>query len=221
MKPNKQSQKKMLFTPDPGKKREILRHQVDSNKKLKVADFLGKIMLVSGIVAAIAYFLVNIAINSWSISYSTGAPKTPYGTVIVASLAILGVGALIFGVIQSVVYTKAGKDITTRHNEIIEMDGQDIRYTYTAKKNSAEKGVTVIPLREIVVRYEPKARKLEMYGPMKVNHIKQIDGKQKSSASELSEFVIYDYFDPSLHLALQKSAVKFKTTAEEEAEEYV
>ena len=218
MKPNKSkhSQKKIVLTSSPEKKQDVLKHQVDSNKVLKVADFLGKIMLISGVVVAIAYFFVNIAINSWSISYSAGVPQIPYGEIIGTSLFILGLGALIWVIAHSIVYAKAGIDITTRFNETIEMDDSDVRYTYTTKKNSTAKEVVAVPLNTVIVQYDPKARKIEFSGSLKIAHISHVDGKPAITNLQLNEFVIYDYFEPSLHLKLQKASVKFKSAKEED-----
>lgn len=208
MKPNKskQAQRKTEFVLDAAKKADVAKYQIDSNKKLKVADFLGKIMLVSGIAAAVSYFLINAAINAWSISYVSGNPSTPYGVVIVFSLLMLGLGAGIFGITHAIVKTVSGKEITTRINESLEMTGLDLRYTYHDTK-TRRKNIITIPVDKVGIGYEPKSRRLEFSGEMKVNQIRQEKEGRKTSSSTQNEHVLYDYFEPSLHLILQKQGV--------------
>lgn len=209
MKPNKtkQVQRKTEFVLDDAKKKDVGKHQIDSNKKLKVADFLGKIMLISGIVAAVSYFLINAAINAWNISYASGSPVAPYGVVIASSLAILSLGVGIFGVIHAIVKSISGREITTRTNEALEMNGLDLRYTYQDTKAQGRKNIITIPVDKVNIGYEPKSRRLEFDGEMKVYQVKQEKDNRKTSSSIQSEFVLYDYFEPSLHLMLQKHGV--------------
>ena len=164
-------------------------------------------MLISGIVAAVSYFLIYAAINAWSVSYASGSPSTPYGVVIALFLLILGLGAGIFGVIHAIVKSVSGKEIATRTNEALEMNGMDLRYTYQDTKAQNRKNIITIPVDKVSIGYEPKSRRLEFSGEMKVNQIRQEKEGRKTSSSIQTEHVLYDYFEPSVHLILQKQGV--------------
>lgn len=211
MKPNKSKQvPKKTFIAVEEKKKDAVKHQIDINKKLKVTDFLGKIMLLSGIVAGVSYFLVQAAINSWSISYNTGDVATPYGWVIARAISFAVLGLAIFAIMHTVVQAKAGKDIRDRVNEALELNNAELRYVYERGKTAAQKEVITIPVHNTEISYEAKAKRLLFTGNISVKHIHAVEGNRKMVSESINKFVIYDYFDPSVHLALQKCGISIQ-----------
>ena len=230
MKPKKDSKQKQpaqrtIFYLDEDKKKNIAKYLIEKDKKLRVTLFLGSILFVSGIVAAVAYILVHFAINSWNISYVDGTPVRNYAAIIFTGLLYFGAGIIVSFVIKWITRMIAGKDIKDRSDEKLELTSSFLRYTYQTSKKKNKKIIVEVPLgspvsTDITMGYEPKSCRIVFNGNMKVNYISLIDSEKKVTSDSVDQLVLYDYFDPSVHLLLKQLGFCFLEEGKKEDPEW-
>lgn len=207
-------QKTLTFYCDDDRKKSIEKYLVDSRRALRAARVFGNVMLIGGIAIAAAYILFYLALNSWSIGYVNGAPVTDYGTVIVTGLLFFLVGLTFFFSMRLAVYMLTRKNIRNRKNEKLEIFGTELRYTFQTIKWQPEKSVIEIQLgtpedSQIQMEYMPKETRLTFNGEMKETYYTVEDGEKVIQSKKIDKLVLYDYFDPSIHLILVRMGYCF------------
>jgi hypothetical protein len=216
------AQQRIVMRPDEDKKKNVAAYLVQCRKGLRASIFIGNIMFISGLVVAVGYILLNIAINSWSISYVNGAPVKDYNSIILFGLLYFAVGCIVAGVIRFTASTMSGKNIKDRANEKIEFENNVFRYTYDNAKKLQLRKIVEMPLgapesTTATMSYDPKTAEIVFKCDMKANEMdKSAEAGKKVTSGKISELVIYDYFEPSIHLVLKNHGYRFKEPGDSE-----
>ena len=210
--PNKQS---VLMLPDPIQKKNTADYLVQCRKTLRAFIFISKIMFISGLVLGLGYILVNIAINSWNIGYVSGEPVRDYVSIIGLGLLYFAVGALIAGVIRVTANTMSGKHIKNRTNERVEFDGKILRVNFENARKPWLRTFIEVPLsdadgNQIPMTYDPMTAMMTFRHEMKANEMnKKAESGKKVTSGRIEELILYDYFEPSVHMVLKKAGFHF------------
>lgn len=215
------SDQRIVMRPDEDKKKNVAAYLVQCRKGLRASIFVGNIMFISGIVASAGYILLNIAINSWSIGYVNGEPVKDYASIFLFGLLYFAVGCIIAGVIRLTANTMSGKNIKERANEKVEFENGTLRYTYENAKKLRMRTIVSLPLGEpencpAAMTYDPKTAEMVFKCDMKANQMdKEAEAGKKVTSGRISELVIYDYFEPSIHMILKNRGYRFKEPGNE------
>ena len=218
----KATHERIDFLVDEDRRKYIRRYLITSKKWLKLMDIGSIIMLISGLLLAVGYILVKLAVNSFAIGYVTGTAMESYTSIVLTGVLFLGMGSVFSVILKLLPKALSGQYIKDRTTERAELLGGYLRYTYTPKGLKNLMRVIEIPVNvqgvaPIEATYDPQTSLMIFKG--KIRLVGVVDHKNnKKIESTMDELYLYDYFTPSVHQTLQRRGIKFNN--EEMREDY-
>ncbi len=199
----------MYFSINEARKKQIgqlLLHQPGAaNKVLKAS----KGVLWGGLALALILLAVNLAVPSRHLVTIRDVEQKDYLTIVFNSITIAVVGGVVSILLRALGGNLGSRDAGERVDEELMLVGDRLRYTFRTKHITPTNGrnLIVIPLGDIRhIEYDAHLSKLTLYGRFSSDAYLDYsrEGFQEPASGNLSEFVFYDYFDPSLLAFFQR-----------------
>lgn len=199
----------MTITSNEAKKNATISLVIRHDPRLSLIQTLNKLVLSVLTASAAIYAAVNLLIPSFSTVIINGTARKDYLTIISHTILLLVfaiVGRLCF---RAFLANRVSKDLTERSSESILFDGNRFRYAYRPDYHILPESrmLVLIPLRSIrSIERDAFTNKITFKGSFMTAYAEHYDPNRPyyPTLGTLSEFVIYDYFEPSLTKILQE-----------------
>ena len=193
------------------KKKIALQKTIAQNKKsVRIILTISKVLLIIGIVGGGIYALLNILIPSMSIVNVNGIPQKNVSWIIISTSFIVA-PCLIFSMcLKALAGNLAGSNNSSRVDESLSISNATIRYSFRIKHQSlaSERRVITIQFSHITdITYDSKTESLEFVGDFVSEYFDDYKKPNPVDTALLTEFVIYDYFTPSLKETLLSKGI--------------
>lgn len=170
------------------------------------------VLLIAGIVGAAAYAVVYITSPSLGIVNIRDVPTKDYFSIILNASEILLVSLTLWILLKVLATSIAGKDSGLRVDEDLLLVNGVIHYTYRIahQSNGRDKIIIIIPLGAVSsAAYDQSTRAITLTGRFSSDYSADYasSGMTEPDSGNLSKFVIYDYFEPSLLNALKENGI--------------
>ena len=186
---------------DPKKKAEVQNAIARNKKSVRIIVGITKILLLVGIVGGGIYALANIFIPSLSIVNVNGVPHKDSTWIIVSTSFIVAPCLILSLCLKVLAGNLAGVDNSARVDESLLISDESIRYSFRLKYHSlsSERRVVTIPFSRITgISRDPETEALEFDGNFVSEYFDDYTEPAPVDIAPLTQFVIYDYFSPSL-----------------------
>lgn len=190
----------MTFTVSHSKKEFIESMAIHYNRKLRllntVADYVPKLCSTAALI------IIWFAVFDDEPGINLPALISAYLVMTISSL-------LIRHCIQWIVVSIASEDISNRTNEVLTLSNGTFRYSYPLADSSSlsERILISIPADSIYcLFYDEETYRITLKGRMSGTVVQSYNSilHTTPTGGNLTDFVIYDYFKPSLYQALRK-----------------
>lgn len=184
------------------KKKVEVQNAIARNKKsVRIIVGISKILLLIGIVGGGIYALANIFIPSLSIVNVNGVPHKDSTWIIVSTSFIVAPCLILSLCLKVLAGNLAGVDNSARVDESLLISDESIRYSFRLKYQSlsSERRVVTIPFSRITgISHDSETEALELDGNFVSEYFDDYTNPAPVDTAQLTQFVIYDYFSPSL-----------------------
>ena len=200
--------KKFYIKPDPLRKQQIKDIYIDSMPHLKLIKKSKKPIRIIALSVGILYFLLGIAVNSWQLTHGEAFDIREYFNLAFVSLLIYLLGYVLSFIVKTALTLCAKKNLGERLDEEIEMHADYFRYSFRKGEGGAKRHIVTVEFDKVKAEYDPMLRQIVLRGSMQELLLEgAMVGQEKKTATNIESFVMYDYFDPSLHLVLKREGI--------------
>ncbi len=196
---------------DQGKKKQYQKNIAGSIKSVRIIKAIAKILFLIGIIGGGTYAILNFVMPSLSMVNVNGIPQKDTSWIIISTSFIVA-PCLIFSLaLNTLNKNLAGRTNASRVDESILLTDRLIKYSYRQKHQSlsSERRVLTFDFGKICfVSYNDKTKLLKFSGEILSEYYDDYRKKEPVDVNILDEFVICDYFSPSLKDTLILKGVK-------------
>ncbi|MBR1454799.1 MAG: hypothetical protein IJ593_09210 [Lachnospiraceae bacterium] len=153
---------------------------------------------------------MNCIIPSLSIVHIHGTVQKDYEWIIISTSFILAPSLIISVCLRFLAINLAGSNNYARVDESLIISNDAIRYSFRIKHQSlaSERYVVTLQFSEITaINFDSKMESLEFKGNIVSEYFDDNNNEKHVDTTSLSNFVIYDYFEPSLKQALESNGI--------------
>lgn len=184
------------------KRKTILQKQIaKSRKSVCIIAAISKFLLIAGLVGGILYLVVNFVSPSLSMVEVNGILEKDTSFIIITSSFIFAPCLIFSACLNVLAKNLSGGSSTARVDESLMLVDQQLRYSFRTKHQSlsSERRVITIDFSNIkAIEYESKTGTLVFYGDFISDYYENYKKKKPTESEHIENFIIYDYFDPSL-----------------------
>lgn len=193
------------------KKKTALQKAIARNKKsVRIIMMISKVLLLVGIIGGGLYALLNGLMPGLSMVTVNGVSQKDIGWIIISTSFIVA-PCLIFSVcLKALANNLASSNNSARVDESLLIADNKIRYSFRIKhqSTSSERRVITVDFSKIHnVTFDDATGILCFAGKILSEYFDDYRNKKPVNTTELDEFMICDYFTPSLKEALKSKGV--------------
>lgn len=205
----------MQFSVDYESKKEITKLVIKNTGYLSKLQLSAKLMKLLMIIGAASYVGINFALPDMNLINIRGVPTKDYFNIIKNTCLIIFIGLLLFMVLKLLLTQLSSKDINERVQEALFIEDEVLHYAFRTRFQSDvdTRIIIQIPLKGITsLFYEKRIKKYVLKGNILCYYVENFDEKQfkNTKPSKLDDFVIYDYFDPTLSSCFQEHGLNIQ-----------
>ena len=194
------------------KKKTTLQKAIACNKKsVRIIMMISKVLLLVGIIGGGLYALLNRLVPGLSMVTVNGVSQKDIGWIIISTSFIVA-PCLIFSVcLKALANNLASSNNSARVDESLLIADNKIRYSFRIKHQSAssERIVITVDFSKIhSVTFDDATGMLCFVGKILSEYFDDYRNKKPVNTTELDEFMICDYFTPSLKETLKSKGVR-------------
>lgn len=194
------------------KKKIALQKAIAHNKKtVRIIMMISKVLLLVGIIGGGLYALLNGLMPGLSMVTVNGVSQKDIGWIIISTSFIVA-PCLIFSVcLKALANNLASSNNAARVDESLLIADNKIRYSFRIKhqSTSSEKRVITVDFSKISdLTFDDTTGILCFAGEILSEYYDDYRNKKPVNTAELDEFMICDYFMPSLKETLKTKGVK-------------
>ena len=202
----------MTFQIDLQRKKKtqllIIKHKPAYQALKLVALFF----LWGGVAGTVLYATLNIAIPGWSMVTINGVLQKDTSEIIFTALHFVVLGFVMYLALRALLGNLSGRDAGGRVYEELVLMNDVLRYTFSIKFQFAasHRIIIIIPIKDIAsAKYDPKTNAIQLCGRFSSDSVDDYFSGEKITpeSGNLNEFVLYDYFAPSLLDSLKTKGV--------------
>lgn len=205
----------MKYEVDQKEKKTLHKLVIQQTEKAKYFYILARILLIGGCVLSLGYLLIFCINPNMGIVNVRGVPTKEYAGAIGSTVRRIIIFLVCFWGFNFWAGKLAGIDISERIDEELLLTNGVLRYTFRIKfhSNGRDRNVIIIPLSDIRAHdYDHEKKKVVLYGEFSSDYIANYAGSGfvEPDGRNLSEFVFYNYFSPSLLDIFEGDGIKKK-----------
>lgn len=190
-------------------------------RKMQVGASILKVLIVF---IAIGYIGMNILLPNMNVVNVGGIPTKDYFNIVKNIFLIFALGLLFLMVLKLMLAKLASVNLNERVQEVMSIEGNILQYSFRTKfESDMETRIIIkIPLQVITLAiYDSAVRKLTFKGNILCYYVENYNEEKfkKTKPSKLEEFIIYDYFHPTLLSCLQENGLNIQRRNENECRE--
>ena len=194
------------------KKKTTLQKAIARNKKsVRIIMMISKVLLLVGIIGGGLYALLNRLVPGLSMVTVNGVSQKDIGWIIISTSFIVA-PCLIFSVcLKALANNLASGNNSARVDESLLIADNKIRYSFRIKyqSTSSERRVITVDFSKIQnVTFDDVTGILCFAGKILSEYFDDYRNKKPVNTTELDEFMICDYFTPSLKETLKSKGVR-------------
>lgn len=196
---------------DQKKKKLYQKNIATSIKSVRIIKTIAKVLLLIGIIGGGTYFILNFTMPSLSMVTVNGVPQKDTSWIIISTSFIIAPCFILSLVLSTLSKNLAGGSNSSRVDESIVLTGDIIKYSYRQKHQSlsGERRVLTFDFSKIgSIDFDEKTKLLKLSGEILSEYYDDYKKKKPVDVNTLKEFVICDYFSPSLTETLRSMGVK-------------
>ena len=194
------------------KKKVALQKAIAHNKRsVYIIITIAKVLLLVGIAGGGLYALLNFLLPNLSIVSVNGVEQKDIGWIIISTSFIVAPCLIISACLKALANNLASSNNAARVDESMLITDNRIRYSFRIKhqSTSSERRVITIDLSEISkVCFDETTGLLYFTGDILSEYFDDYKNKEPVNTTNLDEFMICDYFIPSLRDTLQTKGIK-------------
>lgn len=194
------------------KQKRVLQKQIaKSRKSVSIISSISKFLLIVGLVGGILYLVINFVSPTLSMVEINGVPEKDTSFIIITSSFIFAPCLIFSACLNVLAKNLAGGNSTERVDETLMLTENVIRYSYRVKYQSASSERRVITMDYTSIKkvdYENQTGALTFIGKFTSDYYDNYKKKKPAETEKIEDFVIYDYFLPSLKETLLSKGVK-------------
>lgn len=196
---------------DQNKKKQYQNNIASSLKSVRVIKSIAKILLLIGIIGGGLYAILNFSIPSLSIVTVNGTLQKDVSWIII-STSFIAVPCLVLSLaLNTLSKNLAGGTNSSRVDESLILMGNVIKYSYRQKHHSlsSERRVLSIDFKKMdSITFNKKTKLLKFTGAILSEYYDDYKKKKPVDINTIEEFVVCDYFTPSLTETLLSKGIK-------------
>lgn len=196
---------------DQKKKKQFQKNIAGSLKCVRVIKSIAKILLLIGIIGGGIYAILNFIMPTLSIVTVNGVPQKDIGWIIISTSFIVAPCLILSLALNTLSKNLAGGTNSSRVDESLILAGNTIRYSYRQKHQSlsSERRIISFDLNKIdSITFDEKTRVIIFSGEILSEYFDDYKKKKPVDINTLKEFVICDYFTPSLIETMLSMGIK-------------
>lgn len=194
------------------KEKVTLQKAIARNKKsVCIIIAISKILLLVGIAGGGLYALLNCLLPGLSMVSVNGVEQKDIGWIIISTSFIVAPCLIISACLKALANNLASSNNTARVDESLLIADNKIRYSFRIKhqSTSSERRVITIDFSRIsAICFDETTGILCFTGDILSEYFDDYKNKKPVDTTNLEEFMICDYFAPSLRDTLQANGVK-------------
>lgn len=201
----------MEFRIKQTKKKQFQKNIAGSLKSVRVIKVIANILLLIGIVGGGLYAILNYIMPTLSIVTVNGVPEKDISWIIISTSFIVAPCLILSLALNTLSKNLTGGTNSARVDESLILTGNTIKYSYRQKHNSlsSERRVLSIDFNKMdSIVYDKKTHLLKFTGEILSEYYDDYKKKKTVDINTLEEFVICDYFTPSLTETLLSMGIK-------------
>ena len=201
----------MEFRIEQTKKKQYQKNIAGSLKSVRIIKAIAKILLLIGIVGGGLYAILNYIMPTLSIVTVNGVPQKDISWIIISTSFIVAPCLILSLALNTLSKNLAGGTNSARVDESLILTGSTIKYSYRQKHHSlsSERRVLSIDFNKMdSIVYDEKTHLLKFTGEILSEYYDDYKKRKPVDINTLEEFVICDYFTPSLTEACSLRALK-------------
>ena len=201
----------MEFRIEQTKKKQYQKNIAGSLKSVRIIKAIAKILLLIGIVGGGLYAILNYIMPTLSIVTVNGVPQKDISWIIISTSFIVAPCLILSLALNTLSKNLAGGTNSARVDESLILTGSSIKYSYRQKHHSlsSERRVLSIDFNKMdSIVYDEKTHLLKFTGEILSEYYDDYKKRKPVDINTLEEFVICDYFTPSLTEALLSKGIK-------------
>lgn len=201
----------MEFRIEQTKKKQYQKNIAGSLKSVRIIKAIAKILLLIGIVGGGLYAILNYIMPTLSIVTVNGVPQKDISWIIISTSFIVAPCLILSLALNTLSKNLAGGTNSARVDESLILTGSTIKYSYRQKHHSlsSERRVLSIDFNKMdSIVYDEKTHLLKFTGEILSEYYDDYKKRKPVDINTLEEFVICDYFTPSLTEALLSKGIK-------------
>lgn len=188
------------------KRKNLLQKNISKSKKsVCVIAAISKFLLAAGLIGGTLYLIVNFVSPSLSMAEVNGVLVKDTSFIIITSSFIFAPCLIFSACLNVLAKNLAGGSSSARIDESLILVDKQLRYSFRIKhqSTSSERRVITIDFSNIkAVEYESKTGALNFAGKITSDYYDDFKKKKPVETDYIEDFVIYDYFTPSLRDSL-------------------
>ncbi len=196
---------------DQNKKKQYQKNIAGSIKSVRVIKSIAKILLLIGIIGGGIYAILNFTMPSLSIVTVNGIPQKDISWIIISTSFIVAPCLILSLALNTLWKNLAGGTNSSRVDESLILTGNSFKYSYRQKHHSlsSERRVLLFDFNKIdSITFDKKTKLLKFSGEILSEYYDDYKKKKPVDINTLVEFVICDYFTPSLTETLLSKGIK-------------
>lgn len=196
----------MELTVNKKKKATLQKVVARSRKSVRIIMMISKILLIVGIAGGGLYALINGLTPGLSMVTVNGVAQKDIGWVVISTSFIVAPCLILSICLKTLANNIAGSNNSARVDESLLFADNIIRYSFRIKhqSTSSERRVITIDFSNInAVDYESETGAIVFTGKITSDYYDDFKKKKPVETDCIEDFVIYDYFTPSLKEMLQ------------------
>lgn len=201
----------MEFRIEQTKKKQYQKNIAGSLKSVRIIKAIAKILLLIGIVGGGLYAILNYIMPTLSIVTVNGVPQKDISWIIISTSFIVAPCLILSLALNTLSKNLAGGTNSARVDESLILTGSTIKYSYRQKHHSlsSERRVLSIDFNKMdSIVYDEKTHLLKFTGEILSEYYDDYKKRKPVDINTLEEFVICDYFTPSLTEALLSKGIE-------------
>lgn len=196
---------------DQRKKNLYQKNIARSIKSVRIIKVIAKILLMIGIIGGGVYAILNFTMPSLSIVTVNGIPQKDTSWIIISTSFIVAPCLILSLTLSTLSKNLAGGTNSSRVDESIVLTEKIMKYSFRQKHQSlsSERRVLTFDFSKISsITFDEKTKLLKLSGEILSEYYDDYKKKNPVDINTLGEFVICDYFSPSLTETLLSKSIK-------------
>lgn len=196
---------------DQNKKKQYQNNIASSLKSVRVIKSIAKILLLIGIIGGGLYAILNFSIPSLSMVTVNGTLQKDVSWIIISTSFIAAPCLVLSLALNTLSKNLAGGTNSSRVDESLILMGNVIKYSYRQKHHSlsSERRVLSIDFEKMdSITFNKKTKLLKFTGAILSEYYDDYKKKKPVDINTIEEFVVCDYFTPSLTETLLSKGIK-------------